>query len=139
MVVPQGESGEVQRVESAENVGTESGKQDDEAMERGENIGTKGSGGHSQSHDWNDIRDIVGGYEDAEDVEKEREKENTFYSVFALEDMLLMQRQDQELAEIITYLSTGDLLMSDKATRKILMMEDQITMDNGVLWHFVSS
>ena len=35
-VVPQGESGEAQRVESVGNVGTESGKQDDEAIERGE-------------------------------------------------------------------------------------------------------
>ena len=26
--------------------------------------------------------------------------------------------------------------MSDKATRKILMMEDQFTLDDGVLWHF---
>ena len=70
LIVPQGESGEAQPVESVVNVSTESGKQDDEAIERGESIGTKGSGGHSQSYDWNDIWDIVGGYEDAEDVEK---------------------------------------------------------------------
>ena len=48
-----------------------------------------------------------------------------------------MQRQDPELAEIITYLSTGDLPMSDKAARKILMIEDQFTLDDGVLWHFL--
>ena len=50
--------------------------------------------------------------------------------------MPLMQRQDPKLAEIITYLSTGDLPMSDKAARKILMIEDQFTLDDGVLWHF---
>ena len=47
-----------------------------------------------------------------------------------------MQRQDPKLAEIITYLSTGDLPMSDKAARKILMIEDQFTLDDGVLSHF---
>ena len=136
MVVSQGESGEDQRVESVGNVGTESGKQDDEAIEREESAGTKGSGGHNESHDWKDIRDILGGYEDAEDVEKEREVEDIFYSGFALEDMPLMQRQDPELAEIISYLSTGDLPMTDKAARKILMIEDQFMLDDGVLWHF---
>ena len=50
-----------------------------------------------------------------------------------------MQRQDPELAEIITYLSTGDLPMSDKAARKILMIEDQFTLDDGVLGHFFAS
>ena len=49
--------------------------------------------------------------------------------------MSLMQRQDPELAEIITYLSTGDLPASDKAARKILMIEYQFTLDDGVLWH----
>ena len=49
-----------------------------------------------------------------------------------------MQRQDPELAEIITYLSTGDLPMSDKAARNILMIEDQFTLDDGVLWHFIA-
>ena len=50
--------------------------------------------------------------------------------------MPLMQRQDPELAEIITYLSTGDLPASDKAARKLLMIEDQLTLADGVLWHF---
>ena len=45
-----------------------------EAIGRGESVGTKGSRGHSESHDWKDIRDIVGGYEDAEDVGKEKRK-----------------------------------------------------------------
>ena len=70
-------------------------------------------------------------------MEKEREEENIFYSVIALEDMLLMQRQDSELAKIITYLSASDLPMSDKVARQILMMEDQFTLDDGVLWHFL--
>ena len=43
-VVPQGESGEAQRVESVGNVCAESGKQDDEAIERGESVDTKGRG-----------------------------------------------------------------------------------------------
>ena len=50
--------------------------------------------------------------------------------------MPLMQRQDPELAEINTYLSTGDLPASNKSARKILMIDDQLTLDDGVLWHF---
>ena len=49
-----------------------------EAIERGESVGTKGSGGHSESHDWKDIRDIIGRYEDAEDVEK-KERRKIFF------------------------------------------------------------
>ena len=45
-----------------------------EAIGRGESVGTKGSGGHSEDHDWKGIRDIVGGYEDAEDVEKKERR-----------------------------------------------------------------
>ena len=48
----------------------------------------------------------------------------------------MIQRQDPELAEIITYLSTGDLPKSGKAARKILLIEDQFTMNEGVLWPF---
>ena len=51
--------------------------------------------------------DIVGGYEDTEEVENEKNEEDIYHSVCALEDMPLMQRQDPELAETITYLSTG--------------------------------
>ena len=57
-------------------------------------------------------------------------------SICALEDLPLMQMQDPELAEMITYLSIGDLPRSDKAARKILLIEDQFTMNDGVLWHF---
>ena len=71
-VVPHGESEEAQRVESVGNVGTESGKQDDEVIEKGESVGTKGSGGHSEDHDWKGIRDIVGGYEDTDEEERRK-------------------------------------------------------------------
>ena len=77
------------------------------------------------------------GKQDNEAIEKEGEEEDIFCSVFSLEDMPLIQSQDPELAEIITYLSTGDLPMSDKAARKILMIEDQFTLDDGVLWHLL--
>ena len=56
--------------------------------------------------------------EDTEEVENEKEEKDIYHSVCALKDMPLMQRQDPELAEIITYLSTGDLPASDKAARK---------------------
>ena len=138
MAAPQVKSVEARRVESVRNAGEESGKHDDEAIEMGESVGTEGSNGHSEDQDWKDILDTVSGYNVAEDVEKEIEEKDTFYSVFALEDMPLMQRQDPKLAEIITYLSTGDLPMSDKAERKILMMEDQFTLHDGVLWHLFS-
>ena len=96
------ESVEARRVKSVWNVGTESDKQDDEAID-------------SQSQDWKDIRNIKGEYEDEENVEKESEEENILDSVCALVDMPLMQRQDPELAELITYLSTGVLPKSDQA------------------------
>ena len=127
LAVPQVESVEARQVESVWNAGAESGKQDDGAIERGESRGMEGSSGHSKGQDWKDIMDTVGGYNVAEDVEKEIEEEDTFYSVFALEDMPLMQRQDMEPAEIMTYLTTGDLPMSDKATTKIVMMVNQFT------------
>ena len=47
-----------------------------------------------------------------------------------------MQKQDPELSELITFLSTGDLPKSDKASRKILIIQDQFTIDDGVLYHF---
>ena len=120
-----------------EKVCTESGKQDDKAVGRRERpAGTKGGVRHSENYDWEGMGDFVDGYEDTEEVEKEKEERNIYYSVCALEDMPLMQRQDPELAEIITYLSTGDLPASDKAARKLLMLEDQFTLDDGVLWHF---
>ena len=50
--------------------------------------------------------------------------------MFALEHIPLMQRQDPELAEIIRYLSKDHLPMSDKAARKILMMEDHDDEDH---------
>ena len=67
----------------------------------------------------------------------EKEEKDIYHSVCALEDMPLMQWQNPELAEIITYVSTGDLPASAKAARKILMIEDQFTLDDGVLWHFL--
>ena len=70
---------------------------------------------------------------DKEEVENEKEEKDSYHSVCALEDMPLMQRQAPELAEIITYLSTGNLPASDKVARKILMIEDQFTLDDGVL------
>ena len=112
-------------------------KRDDKAVARRERpAGTKGGVRHSENYDWEGIGDIVDGYEDTEEVENEKEERNIYYSVCALEDIPLMQRKDPEQAEIITYLSTGDLPASDKAARKILMIEDQFTLDDGVLWHF---
>ena len=127
LAVPQVESVESQRVESVGNACAETGKQDDEAIERGESVGTEGSSGHIEGQGWKDILDTVSGYKAAVDVEKDiEEEEDTFYSVFLLEDMPLMQRQDPELAKIITYLSTGDLPMSDKDARKILYDERSV-------------
>ena len=37
---------------------------------------------------------------------------------------------------MITYLSTGDLPISDRSARKMWMLADQFTLDGGVLWHF---
>ena len=120
-------------IERGEEVGSESGKQDDKAVGRRERpAGTKGGLRHSENFDWEGIGDIVEGYGDTEEVENEKEEKDIYYySVCALEDMPLMQRKDPELAEIITYLCTGDLPASDKAARKILMIEDQFTLDDG--------
>ena len=61
-----------------------------------------------------------------------------FNSVFALEDMPFLQKEDPDLAGMITYLSTGDLSISDRSARTILMLADQFTLDGGILWHFLS-
>ena len=53
--------------------------------------------------------------------------------------MPVLQKQDPELAEINNYLGTGDLPISDKSARKIVMIADQFALDDNVLWHFYSS
>ena len=55
--------------------------------------------------------------------------------MFALEDIPFLQSEDPYLAEMITYLSTGDLPISDTSARRILMLTDQFTLDGGVLLH----
>ena len=57
--------------------------------------------------------------------------------MFALEDMPFLQKEDPDLAGMITYLGTGDLPISDKSVRKSSMLADQFTLDGDVLWHFV--
>ena len=52
------------------------------------------------------MQEVVGGYEDENGDERLGEIES-FYSVFALEDMPVPQKQGPELAEIINYLGTG--------------------------------
>ena len=42
--------------------------------------------------------------------------------------MPFLQKQNSELAEIINYLGTGDLPISDKAARKIVMIGDQFAL-----------
>ena len=49
----------------------------------------------------------------------------SFNYVFALEHMPVLLKQDPELAEIINYLSAGDLPISDRSARKIVMIADQ--------------
>ena len=51
--------------------------------------------------------------------------------------MPFLQKEDPDLAGMITYLSTGDLPISDRSARTILMLADQFTLDGGVLWHFL--
>ena len=83
------------------------------------------------------IFDTVGRYDDTEN-EKEIHEGDIFNSVFALEDMPFLQKEDPDLAGMITYLSTGDLTISDRSARTILMLADQFTLDGGVFWHFLS-
>ena len=122
--------------ESVRSVGTESGKQNDEVIERGERAGFKSSVRHSRHYDWEGIGNIVDWNEDTDEVENEKEKEAINHSVYALEDLPLMQKQVPELSELISYLSTGDLPKSDRPSRKILLIQDKLTIDDGVLWHF---
>ena len=49
-----------------------------------------------------------------------------------------MQKEDPNLAGMITYLSIGDLPTSDRLARAILMLSDQFTLDDGVPLHFLS-
>ena len=124
-------------IERGEKVATEDGEQDNQAVGRRERSeGTKGGVRHSEDYDWEGIGDTVDEYEDTEEVGKEIEETDIYHLVCALEDMPLMGRKDPELSAIITYLSPGDLPASDKAAWKILIIGDQFTLDEGVLWHF---
>ena len=64
------------------------------------------------------MQEVLGAYEEENGDEIVGEIES-FYSVFALEDIPVLQKQDPELAEIINYLGTGDLPISDKSVRKL--------------------
>ena len=83
-----------------------------------------------------DIFDTVGGYDATNNEEEEIHEGVSFNSVFALEDMPFLQKEGPDLVGMITYLSTGDLSISDRSARTILMLADQFTLDGGVLWHF---
>ena len=86
-----------------------------------------------------DIFDTVGGYDDTENEEEEIHEGDYFNSVFALEDMPFLQKEDPDLEGMITYPSTGDLPISDRSARKILILTDQFSLDDGILWHFFLS
>ena len=83
-----------------------------------------------------DIFDTAGGYYDTENEEEEIHEGDNFNSVFALEHMPFLQKDDPDLAGIITYLSMDDLPISDRSAGKMLMLADLFTPDGGVLWHF---
>ena len=65
-----------------------------------------------------DIFDTVGGYDVTENEEEDIHEGDIFNSVFALEDMPLLQKEDPDLAEVFTYLSTGNLLISDRSAKQ---------------------
>ena len=98
------------------SVGANSGEQNDEVIERGGKSGFRGGVRHIGHYDWKGIGDSAVWNEDIEESENEKETEAINHSVYALEDLPLMQKQDPELSEIITYLSTGDLPKSDRAS-----------------------
>ena len=56
---------------------------------------------------------MVGGYESTENEEEEIDQGDIFHSVFALEDMPLLQKENPDLSKMITYLRTGDLPISE--------------------------
>ena len=62
------------------------------------------------------MQEVLGGYEEENGDERLGEL-NPFIPFFVLEDMLILQKQDPKLAEIINYLGTGDLPISDKSSR----------------------
>ena len=66
-----------------------------------------------------DIFDTVGRYEVAQNAMEEIHEGDIFNSVFALEDMPFLQKEDPEVAEMITYLSTDNLHISDRSARTI--------------------
>ena len=83
-----------------------------------------------------DIFDTVDGYDDIENEEEEIHEEDISNSVFALEDMPFLQKDDPDFAGMITYLSTSDLPISDRSARTILMLADHFTLYGGVLCFF---
>ena len=83
------------------------------------------------------MQKVLGGYERENGDERLAEIES-FYSLFSLEDMPVLQTQNTELAEINNYLNTGKLPISDKSARKIVVIPDQFTQVDNVVWHFYS-
>ena len=108
---------------------TRSGEQNDEVIERGGESGFRSGVRHSGQYDGKGI----GNSADCNEHIEESENKAINVLVYALVDLASMQKQDPELYEIITYLNTGDLQKSDRASRKILLMQDQFTIDDGVL------
>ena len=78
------------------------------------------------------MQEVFSGYEE-ENEDKRLGEIESFNYVFALEDMPVLQKQDPELAEIINYLDAGDLPISDKSARKIVMIAYQFALVDNVL------
>ena len=97
-------------------------EQDDRLAESRETVKKECSSMRGEGQGSEDIFDTVGGYKVIEDVEEKIDEEDTFYSVIALENMLILQKKHPELAEIIMYLTTGDLAIS----LSILIMESYL-------------
>ena len=78
------------------------------------------------------MQEVFIGYEEENGDERVGEIESFNY-VFALEDMPVLEKQDPELAEIINYLGEGDLPISDKSSRKIVLIADQFALVDNIL------
>ena len=114
------QSAEALQVDSVKIIQAKPIKQDHEAAESGDGVKKRCNSGCAEDRELGDIFDTVGRYDDTENDEEEIHEGDNFHSVFALEDMPFLQKEDPDLAGIIRNLSTGDLPISDRLARKML-------------------
>ena len=110
-------------------VETEPIEQDHESAESWDCLKKGWNSECAENREWGNIVDRVDGYESTENEEEEIDEGDIFYSVFALEDMPLLQKEDPDLADMIT----GDLPLL-RQLRFILIRPMMQRLASAFIW-----